>query len=196
MARQASQTRASRNGSASTAIVLVLVALVAASLSARAEASIVAGKRGARIATTSATKEQCLSKLLQPPTVTRGPVMLIPQKTEVLITARFNGVEGCDSWERLGQFRVQIKQQGRWLDLNGNFWYPTEGRDVPDKNEAHWFGFLDFATHNVHERCVKGHWEPARWLLRNVVRNAKTGKVAAIGKTANHRVKIKPNPNC
>ena len=122
--------------------------------------------------------------------------MLIPQKTEVLITARFNGVEGCDSWERLGQFRVQIKQQGRWLDLNGNFWYPTEGRDVPDKNEAHWFGFLDFATHNVHERCVKGHWEPARWLLRNVVRNAKTGKVAAIGKTANHRVKIKPNPNC
>jgi hypothetical protein len=142
-------------------------------------------------ASASGTRQECVPRLLQPPHVIRGPVMLDPKKTEVLIAASFIGVKGCDSWQRLGKFRVQIKQQGRWLNLNGNFWYPTEGRDVPDKNEAHKFGFLDFATDNVHEQCMNGHWEPARVRFINFVKSVKTGKVVAHGNIKNHPVKIK-----
>lgn len=144
---------------------------------------------------TGATKEQCLPKLLQPPHLTEA-VMLNPSKAEVLFKGSFSGVEDCDSWRRLGKYRVQIKQAGHWLNLEGDFWYPTGGSDIADENAAYKFAFLAFATHNVHEQCVNGHWEPARVQLRNSVRNAGSGKIAAQGKIAIHPIKFKRTTVC
>jgi hypothetical protein len=144
---------------------------------------------------TNGTKQECLSKLLQPPHVTKA-VMLIPSKAEVLTKGSYDGVEGCDNWQRQGKYRVQIKQSGHWADLEGNFWYPTGGSDVADKNATYKFAFLAFATHDVHEQCVNGHWEPARVRFINFVKEVNTGKVVAHGKIKNQPVRIEPSTDC
>jgi hypothetical protein len=110
--------------------------------------------------------------------------MLNPSKAEILTKGSYNSVEGCDKWQRQGKYRVQIKQSGHWADLEGNFWYPTD----EEENKDHKFAFLALATHNVHEQCVNGHWEPARVPFINFVKEVKTGKVVAHGKIKDQRV--------
>lgn len=145
-------------------------------------------------ASASGTKQTCFSKLLRPPHGVTS-VMLVPHKTEVLTKGSYRAVKGCDNWQRLGRYKVQIKQSGRWRDLAGNFWYPTN-QGVADKNAAYKFGFLDFATRSVHEECIRGHWQRARVRFLNLVRNTKTGKIAARGKIKNQRVKIGQTAHC
>lgn len=149
-----------------------------------------AGARG------GGNKETCLSELERPPHDITA-VMLNPHKSEIAIKAFFSGVEGCDSWKRLGKFRVQIKQHGQWRDLNGNYWYPTDGRDVPNKNAAHGFCFLDFATHDgVREEREHGHWQPARVRFVNFVSDVNTGKIVAQGNIKDHIVTLSGNSAC
>jgi hypothetical protein len=144
----------------------------------------------------SATKQACISKLSQTPHVTQA-VMYNPgrQKMEVLTKASYSAVEGCDSWQRIGKYQIQVKKPGGWTDLEGDFWYPTD-QDVADKNKAHKVAFLDFATHGVYEKCVKGHWEPARVRFINFVKSTATGKQAARGKITDHPIKIEPSGTC
>lgn len=130
-----------------------------------------------------------MAKLLQPPhDITAA--MLNPHKTEILTKGTYSGVEGCDSWKRLGKYRVQLKQRGQWRDLNGNFWYPLD----PEKggnNEAYGFCFLDFDTHDgVREEREHGHWQPARVRFINFVKNIKTGKVVGHGMIKDHPVTL------
>jgi len=162
---------------------------------ARLALAAVAGLVLLALPSSRAQADGCLSKLLQPPHVTKA-VMLIPSKAEVLTKGSYSDVEGCDNWQRQGKYRVQIKQSGHWADLEGNFWYPTGGSDVADENAAYKFAFLAFATHDVHEQCVHGHWEPARVRFINFVKEVKTGKVVAHGKIKDQPVKFKSSAAC
>jgi hypothetical protein len=144
------------------------------------------GEAGARAGGDKAT---CLSKLEQPPHDIKA-AMLNPHKTEIMIEAFYSNVEGCDGWDRLGKFRVQLKQRGQWRDLNGNFWYPTDS-DKGGKNEAHGFCFGDFETGDgVREEREHGHWQPARVRFINFVKNVKTRKIVAQGKIKDHPVTL------
>lgn len=134
-------------------------------------------------------KQECLRELERPPHDIRAN-LLIPKKTEIFIEAFYSGVEGCDAWERLSRFRVQLKQRGQWRDLNGNFWYPADGTDVPDKNAAYGFCFLDFATHGIREEREHGHWQPARVRFINFVKNVETGKIVGHGGIKDHPVTL------
>jgi hypothetical protein len=134
-------------------------------------------------------KQKCLSELEQPPHNITAK-LLNPHKTEILIKAFYTGVEGCDSWQRLGKLRVQLKQHGKWADLNGNFWYPLTSAKY--KNTAHGFGLLDFDTHDgVREEREHGHWQPARVRFINFVKNVETGKIVGHGEIKDQPVKIK-----
>lgn len=134
-------------------------------------------------------RQQCLQELERTPHDIRAN-LIVPQQTEISIVAFYSGVEGCDAWERLSKYRVQLKQHGQWRDLNGNFWYPTDGRDVPDKNAAHGFCFLDFATDEIHEEREHGHWQPARVRFINFVKNVDTGKIVGHGDIKDHPVTL------
>jgi len=146
-------------------------------------------------ALTSDTKQQCLPKLLQPPRVTKAEMIKPGRTLEVFVKAAYNGVKGCDAWERLGKYKVQIKQAGHWTDLEGNFWYPVDFNADP-KNTAHEIAFLAFATHGIYEECVNGHWQPARVLFRNSVRRPGTKEIVAQGKVKSHPIKIEPTTAC
>ena len=103
--------------------------------------------------------------------------MLDPHKTEIFTKGTYSTVERCDSWKRLGKYRVQLKQHGQWVDLEGNFWYPT----YEYENKFHKFCFLALPTHGIREEREHGHWQPARVRFINFVKDVKTGKVVAHG---------------
>jgi hypothetical protein len=156
---------------------LALLALGLLLLALPASASTAAIARG--------TRQECMAKLLQPPyDITSA--MLNPRKTEIFTRGTYIDVEGCDSWKRLGKYRVQLKQHGQWVDLEGNFWYPT----YEYENKFHKFCFLALPTHGIHEEREHGHWQPARVRFINFVKDLKTGKVVAHGAIKDHPVTL------
>lgn len=114
---------------------------------------------------------------------------------EILVTAAYGGVQGCNGYRRLGKYREQIKQSGRWVNLGGNFWYPAA---VPshENNQAHEVGILGYPTNGIYDQCVHGHRQPARVQFRNEVKSTKTGKIVAVGKVKSYPIKIEPSPTC
>ncbi|HEX7245086.1 MAG TPA: hypothetical protein VF245_05920 [Solirubrobacterales bacterium] len=147
------------------------------------------------VASASGTKQACLSKLLQPPHEIRSVMYKPGRRPEVITKASYSDVEGCDSWQRQGKYRVQIKNSGHWADLEGDYWYPVDG-DIADKNKAYKIAMGAFATRDVFEHCVNGRWEPARVRFVNFVTSATTGKVVARGKIKSHPIKIEPSAHC
>lgn len=131
-----------------------------------------------------ASSGSCVRRLERPP-IGVDTVMFNPAKTEIKTTGTYRAVPGCDSLQRIGEHRAQIKQNGRWLGIEGNGWY-----SVTDKNDEETFGVIDFATRGVKEKKVHGRWEPAREQFRVLVRDPRTGKVISRGKIKNFPVKI------
>ena len=149
------------------------------------------------------TKQHCIGQLLQPPHVTKA-IMYNPGghgneagsgKQEVVITAAYKGVKGCGGWKRLGKYREQIKQSGRWVNQGGPYWYPS-GIPSEEGNDAHEVGILGYPTNAIYAECIRGHRQPARVQFRNLVRSVHTGKVVAKGRIKSHRIHIEGGSSC
>jgi hypothetical protein len=145
----------------------------------------------APLVTASNTRQECMAKLLQPPHDISA-AMLDPHKTEIFTKGTYSSVEGCDSWKRLGKYRVQLKQRGQWVDLEGNFWYPT----YEYQNKFHKFCFLALPTHGVQEEREHGRWQPARVRFINFVKDVESGKIVAQGQIKDQPVTFGYNGPC
>jgi hypothetical protein len=163
-----------------------VLALLAAAGLATAGATASASAEG------SGTKAQCAAKILKPPSVVKAE-MFNPGKIhqETLFEIHVGAVTGCDNWRRVTKGRPQVKRDGRWINSLDAIWSPV-GIEGDTANEAHNSGWSVVPTTHIFERRVNGHWEPARFEVRNVMETASTRKVVAKGRIKYVPIKIVP----